>query len=177
MQVIASRYAESLFDLALDENKIDTYNTDVECIYNIFNENPSFVDFFSHILVNEQDKFDLVDKAFSNQVDSYVLNFIKLLVKKKRIRYINDICLAFKDLSNDHFGIEEGVIFSPYPLLDEQVAELESTLSAKENKKIILRVVEDKSLIGGIKVQLKNRIIDSTVKNKLETLKKELIRK
>lgn len=54
---------------------------------------------------------------------------------------------------------------------------MEDALSKKENKTIRLRVVNDPSLIGGIKVEINNRVFDGSIKNKVALLKKELLRK
>lgn len=177
MEVVASRYAESLFDLALEENKVELYKQDVEVLYQVFLKNPSFVEFFSHILISEQDKHQMIDKVFVDQVSGYVVNFVKLLIKKKRIKYIVMICASFKSLCNDYLGIEEGIIYSAFDLSNDQIKEIEDVMSKKENKKILLSSIKDESLIGGIKIQLKNQIIDSSIQNKLQTLKKELVGK
>ena len=59
----------------------------------------------------------------------------------------------------------------------QEVKEVEDALSKKENKTIRLRVVNDPSLIGGIKVEINNRVFDGSIKNKIALLKKELLRK
>ena len=74
-------------------------------------------------------------------------------------------------------GIEEGMIYTPYELTDQQIQDIEKAISQKENKKVTLKVSIDPSLLGGIKVQIANRIYDGTIKNKVEMLKKELLRK
>ena len=84
---------------------------------------------------------------------------------------------CYIQLSNEHLGIEEGVIYSPYAISDQQIKDIEKAISQKENKKVTLTVTLDPSLVGGIKVQIKNRVYDGTIKNKVEMLKKELLRK
>ena len=98
-------------------------------------------------------------------------------VKKRRTRYIAPITKSFIKMSNKHLGIEEGVIFTPFALSDEQVKTIEEAISQKENKTITLRTVEDKTLIGGVKVQIENRVYDGSLKNKVSKLKTELLRK
>ncbi len=177
MEAIARRYAESLFDLALEQDAVSLYASNMETVFSVFNDNPSIVSFFSHVMVEDQDKYQLLDKSFASSVDKYVLNFLKLLVKKRRIQYILDICRSYKKLQNQYVGIEEGIVYSSFELTDTQVKEIEEAISKRENKKIVLTSKIDTSLIGGIKVQLDNRIIDATIQNKLDILKKELLRK
>ncbi|WP_455683637.1 F0F1 ATP synthase subunit delta [Thomasclavelia sp.] len=177
MDAVAVRYAESLFDLAKEVNQVEAYSKDIDLIRTVFESDPSFVPFFSHVLIEDEAKCALLDKSFKGQVNDYVVNFLKLLVRKKRMRYVMEIIEAFKALTNEHFGILEGILYAYYNISVEEVREVESALSKRENKTIHLRVVNDPSLIGGIKVEINNRVFDGSIKNKVALLKKELLRK
>ena len=177
MSVVGDRYAESLFDLAKEENQVTQYLDDIKLGVEVLDSDPQIVQFFNHVLIENDKKIQLLDQSFKGNVDQYVLNFLKLLVQSRRIRYIDDIVKSYINLSNQYLGIEEGVIYTPYELTDQQIQDIEKAISQKENKKVTLKVSIDPSLLGGIKVQIANRIYDGTIKNKVEMLKKELLRK
>ena len=177
MSVVGDRYAESLFDLAKEENKVTQYLDDIKLVGEVLDSDPQIVQFFNHVLIENDKKIQLLDQSFKGNVDQYVLNFLKLLVQSRRIRYIDDIVKSYIKLSNQYLGIEEGMIYTPYELTDQQIQDIEKAISKKENKKVTLKVSIDSSLLGGIKVQISNRIYDGTIKNKVEMLKKELLRK
>lgn len=177
MSVVGDRYAESLFDLAKEENKVTQYLDDIKLVGEVLGSDPQIVQFFNHVLIENDKKIQLLDQSFKGNVDQYVLNFLKLLVQSRRIRYIDDIIKSYINLSNQYLGIEEGTIYTPYKLTDQQIQDIEKAISQKENKKVTLKVSIDPSLLGGIKVQIANRIYDGTIKNKVEMLKKELLRK
>ena len=177
MSVVGDRYAESLFDLAKEENKVTQYLDDIKLVGEVLGSDPQIVQFFNHVLIENEKKIQLLDQSFKGNVDQYVLNFLKLLVQSRRIRYIDDIVKSYIKLSNQYLGIEEGTIYTPYKLTDQQIQDIEKAISQKENKKVTLKVSIDPSLLGGIKVQIANRIYDGTIKNKVEMLKKELLRK
>lgn len=177
MSVVGDRYAESLFDLAKEENKVTQYLDDIKLVGEVLDSDPQIVQFFNHVLIENDKKIQLLDQSFKGNVDQYVLNFLKLLVQSRRIRYIDDIVKSYIYLSNQYLGIEEGMIYTPYELTDQQIQDIEKAISQKENKKVTLKVSIDPSLLGGIKVQIANRIYDGTIKNKVEMLKKELLRK
>ena len=177
MSVVGDRYAESLFDLAKEENKVTQYLDDIKLVGEVLDSDPQIVQFFNHVLIENDKKIQLLDQSFKGNVDQYVLNFLKLLVQSRRIRYIDDIVKSHINLSNQYLGIEEGMIYTPYELTDQQIQDIEKAISQKENKKVTLKVSIDPSLLGGIKVQIANRIYDGTIKNKVEMLKKELLRK
>ena len=177
MSVVGDRYAESLFDLAKEENKVTQYLDDIKLVGEVLDSDPQIVQFFNHVLIENDKKIQLLDQSFKGNVDQYVLNFLKLLVQSRRIRNIDDIVKSYINLSNQYLGIEEGMIYTPYELTDQQIQDIEKAISQKENKKVTLKVSIDPSLLGGIKVQIANRIYDGTIKNKVEMLKKELLRK
>ena len=177
MSVVGDRYAESLFDLAKEENKVTQYLDDIKLVGEVLDSDPQIVQFFNHVLIENDKKIQLLDQSFKGNVDQYVLNFLKLLVQSRRIRYIDDIVKSYIKLLNQYLGIEEGMIYTPYELTDQQIQDIEKAISQKENKKVTLKVSIDPSLLGGIKVQIANRIYDGTIKNKVEMLKKELLRK
>lgn len=177
MSVVGDRYAESLFDLAKEENKVTQYLDDIKLVGEVLDSDPQIVQFFNHVLIENDKKIQLLDQSFKGNVNQYVLNFLKLLVQSRRIRYIDDIVKSYIKLSNQYLGIEEGMIYTPYELTDQQIQDIEKAISQKENKKVTLKVSIDPSLLGGIKVQIANRIYDGTIKNKVEMLKKELLRK
>ena len=177
MSVVGDGYAESLFDLAKEENKVTQYLDDIKLVGEVLDSDPQIVQFFNHVLIENDKKIQLLDQSFKGNVDQYVLNFLKLLVQSRRIRYIDDIVKSYINLSNQYLGIEEGMIYTPYELTDQQIQDIEKAISQKENKKVTLKVSIDPSLLGGIKVQIANRIYDGTIKNKVEMLKKELLRK
>lgn len=177
MDIISSRYAESLFELAKEEGTIETYSKDMLKVQEVFSTDSSFVQFFSHVAIEDEIKINLLDKSFNGQVSIYVLNFLKLLVNKRRIRHILDICKHFQLLCNDYFGIKVGKVYSAYKLSQDEMTKIENAMSLKENKKVQLKLVIDESLIGGIKVEIDNRVYDDSLSYKLESLRNELLRK
>lgn len=176
MDSVAIRYSESLFDLAVEEDKVEQYSTDIELVDEVLND-PKITRFFSHVQIKDEDKISLIDKSFKGQVSPYVLNFLKVLVKKRRFNYLNEIIKSFKEQTNEYLGIEEGFVYSSYPLEDEQVKKLEEAMSKKLDKTVKLEAKVDESLIGGIKVEINNRVYDDSIKNKVSQLKKQILRK
>lgn len=93
------------------------------------------------------------------------------------MKYIETICYCFQSLCNDYFGIKIGKIYSAYDLLPEEIVRIEDVMSEKEDRKVKLKMIKDESLIGGIKVEIDNHIYDDSLSYRLESLKRELLRK
>lgn len=134
MSVIGDRYAESLFDLAKEENKVTQYLDDIKLVGEVLGSDPQIVQFFNHVLIENEKKIQLLDQSFKGNVDQYVLNFLKLLVQSRRIRYIDDIIKSYINLSNQYLGIEEGTIYTPYKLTDQQIQDIEKQSVKRKQK-------------------------------------------
>lgn len=176
MDIISSRYAESLFDLAKEENSVEAYQHDMLMVQEVFKDE-SLVKFFSHVALLDDVKIEVLKKSIQNQVSTYVFNFLLLLIKKRRMKYIGGICSHFESLCNDYFGIKVGKVYSAYDLSEDELVKIEDAMSQKVEKKVKLRMIIDESLIGGIKVEIDNHIYDDSLSYKLESLKRELLRK
>lgn len=177
MDTISMRYARSLFELAKEENKVLVYQGDMKLVEQVFTRDITFIKFFNHVSIKDDVKIKLLDNSFKDKLSIYVLNFLKLLIDKRRIKYILSICREFQSLCNDYLGIKEGKLYSAYPLDKDQIFKIEESISNKINSKVKLTLVIDESLIGGIKVIIDNHIYDDSLLYKLEALKEELLRK
>lgn len=176
MDIISKRYAESLFDLAKEEQAIAAYQKDMLKVQEIFHDE-NIIQFFSHVALQDQDKMCVMQKCMEGQVSTYVYNFLLLLIKKRRIKYIISICRCFEALCNEYFGIKVGKLWSAYQLTDEEIHKIENALSQKLSQTIQLRLIVDSSLIGGVKVEIDNHVYDGSLSYKLESLRQELLRK
>lgn len=177
MEAVALRYANSLFEIAQEENAIKRYEADLNLVKQVLCQDADILSFFMHFNVSKEAKKETLDRAFKESVSPYVLNFIKLLVDKNRADSLVEIIDAFHILTNEYLGIKEGTVYSSLPLTKEEITEIEKAVSKKMNAKIILKNLVDESLIGGVKVMVGNHVIDGSIKNKMDLLKQELLRK
>ncbi|MBO1914042.1 ATP synthase F1 subunit delta, partial [Microvirga sp. 3-52] len=99
-----------------------------------------------------------------------------VLLEKKRLNEINNFVDEFVDFVNDAAGIAEATVYSTRPLTESESAAISSTFARKVGR-ISLRInnIIDPTLIGGIRVQIGNRIFDNSLVNKLERLKRDMI--
>ena len=73
---------KKMYSKAKEENAVDSYQKDMLLIDDIFSKEPKFLTFFSHVLIDDKVKCDLIDQSFKGTVNTYIVNFLKLLVKK-----------------------------------------------------------------------------------------------
>jgi len=176
MSVIANRYAEAFFSLALDKKSIDKYKGDLQTIKEALADVASVKDFFSCEKISKFDKKNLLDNTFKDKVSDDAVNLLKLLVDKGRIIYYEEIIDEYIHLANEQLNIKEGIIESVRPIDKEKVKQLEKLLS-KDGDKVVLKQKINKSLISGFKITFDNHVIDASMKEKISNLKEVLSRK
>lgn len=177
MDAVALRYATSLFELASETESIETFEKDLSLVKNVLVSDEAILKFFNHYSITKEEKIKVINQAFKNEVSLYVLNFLKLLVDKNRTSYLLKIIDAYHHLTNKHLGIKEGTIYSTYMLEENDIKRIEEAMSQKLNAKVKLFCEIDTSLIGGLKVVVENHVEDGSVKNRMNLLKQELLRK
>lgn len=175
MESVHKSYAVALFELANEAKQLELYQEETKAISNILKDNKEFLNLLTNQFINKEDKKQLLDNVFKNKVDAMVLNFLKLLVDKQRFNITLDVFKEFNSLANDYRGIKEGVLYTASLLDEAKVKAIEAKIAQKIGKKVELTMVKDETLIGGFKVVISDLVIDNSIKNKLESLKNDLV--
>ena len=171
----AKRYAQALFEIAQQNQQLASVEDDLREVKSVFKENRELLTVLGSPKLSLDRKKDLIRTIFG-QANPLVLNTLLVLIDRKRITETVEVANEFAILSNEASGIAEAKVYSTYPLSDSERASI-STAFAKKVGKSALRIENeiDPSLIGGIRLQIGNRIFDSSVSAKLDRLKKQLI--
>ncbi|UWD49384.1 F0F1 ATP synthase subunit delta [Clostridioides difficile] len=175
INVVANRYAEALFQLGEEENSTDILFKELEKVVDMMTKvSKDFYKVLKSPLVSKSEKKNLVEIIFDKEVSSNIKNFLKVLVDKDRIAFLEDIELAYKDLLNKKNNITDGIAISAIPMSETDIKELEVKLSNKYNKNVTIENVVDKTILGGVLVRIGNEQIDGTVKTRLDKMKEKL---
>lgn len=174
MDSLYSRYANGLFSIALEENKVDLYRKRIKMIKNVFEENDDFLHLLSSCFISNKEKDEIIDKVFKSE-EEYIRNFIKIIFINKRGNCLIKILNEFIKTCNENLNIKDGVIYSVNKLSNEQIEKIQESLSTRLNCKVELTNSLDEKLLGGVKVSIEDKIFDGSIKNKLEKLKESLI--
>ena len=174
MDSLYSRYANGLFSIALEENKVDLYRKRIKMIKNVFEENDDFLHLLSSCFISNEEKDEIIDKVFKSE-EEYIRNFIKIIFINKRGNCLIKILNEFIKTCNENLNIKDGIIYSVNMLSNEQIEKIQESLSTRLNCKVELTNSLDEKLLGGVKVSIEDKIFDGSIKNKLETLKESLI--
>jgi len=175
MDNVGVRYAGALYSLAKDDNEIIQYQLAMKSLYIAIMENKEILTFLSSSFVVKTEKYEIVSLLCSSFDLRHLYPFFKVLVDNHRVNDFVSIYRNFNSMANDYQNIEEGFIYSTIPLHESKIREIESALEKQSKKQVELINRIDESLIGGIKVIIHDRVYDASIKNKINSLKSELI--
>lgn len=175
MESVASRYGLALYSLALEENKIDSWQKDVKTLKSIFEENTDFIMILGSSFISLEERLEIVEKTLVG-VDKNIIGLIDVIMENNRTDLILDVFESFNSYCNQYRGVSEGLIYSTLKLDQTVIDQIEKKISKIENNKVELKNVIDPSLIGGVKVVIKDRIYDGSIKHNIEMMKKDLLK-
>ena len=176
MLEIAQNYASALLSLAIDDNKVILYQEEAKELRKIIRDNPDFLLLIESRFLSVKEREENAEKLLSN-FSTDVVNFIKIIIKHNRVNYLIDILDAFNSLCNENRDIVEGLIYSAFPLGEETLLKIKKKISEIENHEVDLIPKIDPSLIGGVKVVINSHVYDGSIKNQLEKMQIDLLRK
>lgn len=172
---LAAKYATAIFEIARDEKSLDAYDKDLGTVRADVFDIPEAVKFFQNPLVPAQAKKDLLTRAVGKEVSATVMNFLMLLVDKKRIGVFNEIYDIFTTLKNREQGILVADVTSAFPLTKKQQDALVKKLTTLTGRKIQIRTHKDTAIIGGVILKIGDKRIDGSVAGRLRALRSSML--
>jgi len=169
---VAGRYANALFELASDQKSVDAVEKDLDRFSALLGESPDLVRLVRSPVFSSDEQLraitGVIDKA---GIGGLVGNLVKVAAGNRRLFVVPDIIAAFKRLAAAERGEVSADVTSAVSLTDDQTAELKAALKASLGKDVTLMPRVDASLIGGLIVKVGSRMIDGSLRTKLNSLK------
>lgn len=166
----ARRYATALLESAKEHNSIETTLKDINFIKDTVEGSKELKNFLKSPVVKPAEKRKALSSIFDGKVSKEVSLFLGLIASKGREDILEEIAIAFIDNYNIHAGIITVEVRTAKALGSDQVNDLTSMLEKTTSKTVILDLIEQADLRGGISVKIDDTVIDATVKHKLEQL-------
>jgi F-type H+-transporting ATPase subunit delta len=171
MTDVAIEYAEALFMIASENNCLDEYKEKLGIIRDAVCESPEITDILDSPAVLLSERLSVVDTIFGAEMPEYIVSFLKILCENRYAKHIERIISEFFELARDAENRARAVVYYVEPLTDAQKAALIEKLEKISKKTVDADYVEDKSLIGGIKVVLDDKLLDGSVSGRLSKIK------
>lgn len=171
---VAKRYATALFRAAVKAGTADRVHDELVGLLTTLEDNPSFKGFALSPQVLTKEKKDVIEKTFRGRASELFIDFLLLLIDKNRFFVIEEIIEAYRYLYEQHRGIVEVKVITAIPLDAHMERKVADKLERELGKTIRLSPVTDPSIIGGVVLMMEDKIIDGSIRYKLEKLKREL---
>ncbi|CCB67928.1 ATP synthase F1, delta subunit [Hyphomicrobium sp. MC1] len=172
---VAGRYASALFELAKESSNIEGIESDLVNFQSLLDESPDLVRLVCSpvIAADDQEKAmaAILDRA---GIGGLTANFLKLVTANRRLFVIQDMIKVYRSLAAKARGEITAEVTSAFALNDEQISALKETLKASVGKDVTLQSRVDPSILGGLIVKVGSRMIDSSLKTKLQNMKTAL---
>ncbi|PUZ22079.1 ATP synthase F1 subcomplex delta subunit [Chitinophaga costaii] len=170
---LASRYAKSLVDLALEQSQLEPAYADMKLLASIANTNPDVVNLLKSPIIKADKKNKILAAILTGQVSALTSSFITLLVNKGRESVLPEIAHAFIDQYQAIKHIHKVKITTAQPLDQASLAALTQHIQDSFPGQALDIVTEVKeSLIGGFLLETGNQLFDGSVSRSLEELRK-----
>lgn len=171
MNEIGKEYGTALFTLACEENCQELCADGLKTAARVFEENPDYLKLLSSPSIALPERLSSLDAAFKDKVPEYVLSLLKLMCQKRRILYFSDAQEAYDELWKASKQIRKITVKSAVPLTDLQKKQLKEKLEAINHCSTEIHYLIDPALLGGIVVETEDRVLDGSVRNRLQQVK------
>lgn len=171
MAQVTNEYAQALFELAAESGMTEEVSSALESVSAVMRENPEYLDFLSSPNISKSERIAAIEQAFGGKTPEYVVSFLSLMCERERIRSLEECITEYRQLCDAANKISTAEVRSAVELSDGQKAALVEKLEKICGNRVVLDCKTDKTLIGGMVVELDGRIIDGSLKHKLRELK------
>jgi F-type H+-transporting ATPase subunit delta len=174
---LANVYAKSLVDLADEQggrDLITEVGEELQAIVALADEDARFGEFLVSIIVPADKRAQSLKNIFTGQVTDLTLHFLLVVNRKGRLGHLRQIELAYRALREEKFGYVAVAITTAHELSGEQVLSLTERLRQSLNREPIITTMVSPDLIGGMKVQIGDQLIDASVASHLRRLQQQM---
>ena len=140
INVIADRYAQALFEVGEETQTTSELYQELSELVDILNENKDLYNFLKSPLIGREDKKNVMQNIFKNQLSDSMNNFLKVVIDKDRMSTIEYIKESYKSLLNDKNNILEGTAITAVELSEKEIKDLEKNLSIIRE---VLQTIQD----------------------------------
>ena len=168
---IASRYATAVYDLAKDGKKIKAIEKDLGILSDVMADSSDFNALIhSPIYSREEQATAIAGLAKKMKLSPIMSNTLALMASKRRLFVLPQLVVALRDAIAEDKGEVTADVISDSALTKTQSDKLAKTLKAKLGKTVTINVTVDESLIGGLVVKVGSKMIDTSIRSKLNSL-------
>ena len=171
-RVSGKRYAQAMFELALEQDQLDQWDSDLEFTDGVLQDS-EFRALLKHADVPISDKLRAVE-AVLQETHPLVRNLASLLVTKGLIDVVQDLRAAYTGLLDQHRGRQRVQVTSAVPLEQRELERISQFVSNLIRKEVVVATDVDESILGGVVIQVGDRLLDGSTGSRLDELRNRM---
>ncbi len=167
-------YGTALMEAARELGKEDQILEEAQAVVQLIEDEPDLHQFINYPGVSADEKKEVLKNIFEGRICNELLNFLYILVDKRRTMNFGRIVKVYKSLIEREEGVSYGTVYSVVKLSDERMAELEEQTSKLLQMKVKLDNEIDPNLMAGFKILVEGKIIDASYRKKFDELASQM---
>lgn len=171
MTTTSREYAEALFELAAQAGVTEETSEGLETVVSALLQTPEYRALLASPAIGKEERLAALDEAFRGKIPDVLLAILRMMVSRGHVSALNGMARDYDELARGYRGESIAVVTSAVPLKEAETVALRAKLEKKLGRKIILRCAVNPALIGGVRVEVDGRVIDGSIRNKLDEIK------
>jgi F-type H+-transporting ATPase subunit delta len=168
---MAGRYASALYDLATEQNAVDSLSADLDTFAALLKESADLRRLVQSPVFSSDEQLSAVSAVIARAgITGLAANFIRLVAQNRRLFAIESIILTYRQMVAKARGELTAEVTVAEPLSDARMQDVRDTLREITSKDVKINVTVDPKIIGGIIVQLGSRMVDASLRTKLSAI-------
>ena len=174
-KLVSGTYGEALFELASEKKTVSAMLEEVSGLQMVLKENKELSVLMNNPKVSKDEREGIIKEVFGGRLSDDLLYFLILLVQKGRYAHVEEILAYFTDRVKEVESIGTAYVTTAVELSAEQKDAVSKRLRETTSyRKIEMIYQVDPSIIGGMIIRIKDRVVDSSIKTKLEGMERSL---
>lgn len=171
---LARRYAQALFLSSQEKDLLDQVQEELKLFVETMDGSKELSQIMDRELIPPEDKKAIIEKVFTGKISSQTVNFLKLVVDKRREKYLREMLAEYTALADTARNMLEAEVKTAAELSPQQQETIKKGIAAFTGKDVRLKVEVDESLLGGVVIKIGDRVYDGSARQQLSSLKKRL---
>ena len=174
-KLVSKTYGDALFEVALEENRLDAFLEEVKAVKSALEENEELFKLMSHPKIVKEEKVKVVTDIFSGKVSEELVGLLRMIVDKGHFSEVISVLDYFIEQVKEYKNIGTAYVSSAMELSNAQKKAVEKRLlDTTKYVEFEMHYNVDANLIGGMVIRIGDRVVDGSIKNKLFDLTREL---
>ena len=174
-KLVSKTYGDALFELALEEDKLDLLFEESKIIKEVFQSNSELIKLLNHPKIDKDEKIKVIEDIFSDRASKDFVGFLTVIVRKERQNDILNILDYFISVVKEYKNIGVAYVTTAIELSDESKKNvLDKLLATTHYETFEMNYTVDKDIIGGMIIRIGDRVVDTSISHKIDKLSREL---